>query len=210
MKVSTAIDGSLIVRCQHFSCGAEDTAILKKSTFTELIYLFFIAIIFIASFDFTKISVNTDNIIFAVYCVAWGSAIIYAIFFKTLTIKVLDSYQIDLKNCLSAHPPYPLYQKIRMIRDKNEIAIVDGIEMVRDVEVQMSTYSDDDDTEFPASAKTVYKVVITFKSRESSIIESNFLDVASCEDNQIAFRKLMVETQATVEQINSFIAASTK
>lgn len=208
MKVSTVVDGSLIINCEHFSCGKEDNVHLELPNFTELTYLFFVVIILIASFDITRISVNTDNIIFAAYCVFWGSAIIYAIFIKTLTIKISDSYRIDLESCLSAYPPYSLYQKVRMIRDKNEIAIIDEIEMFRDIEVQMSTYSDDDSTEFSVSAKTIYKVVITFRSGESSIIESNLLDVTSCEKNQIAFRELMVETQATVEQIKSFLSAS--
>ena len=96
-----------------------------------------------------------------------------------------------------------------MIRYRNEICTIDEIEIIRDIEVKMSNYSDDDvNNEFPASAKTIYKVIVKFRSGESSIIESNSLDVASCEENQIAFRQLIAETQAAVEKIKIFITVS--
>jgi hypothetical protein len=97
-----------------------------------------------------------------------------------------------------------------MTPDENIVEVIDSIDIegTNNISVSVSSYYDDDIKGFPVSVETAYKVIIKFKSGEFSTIESNTLGVGSCNDNQIAFRELMIETQAAVEKIKSFLVSS--
>jgi hypothetical protein len=222
MKVSSSDDDTLIIQCERFEAGKEPFS-LPVPTSIELVYLFFLMIIFyfsgfnllkfLTELQLTTILYGKNHHLETIVCGFTFTLLIIEfgnnIFFKRVFIRKEKTYRIDRKSCVLPHPGYNYHQNM-MTPDKNIVETIDSIDIegTDNVSIRVSDYYDSDINGFPSWAEITYKVVIKFKSGESSTIESNSVGLGSCNDNQIAFRELMTETQAAVAKIKSFLAAS--
>jgi hypothetical protein len=222
MKVYSADDGTLIIQCERFESGKEPFSLLIP-TRIELIYLFIILTIFCFSgFDVLRSLSEVQSVI-----ISYGDShrleiIVYSftfilittesinnIFFRKVFIRKEEIYRVDRSCGILPRPSYNYHQNM-ITPDESFVDVIDSIDIegANNISVRVSSYYDDDIKGFPVSVETAYKVIFKFKSGEFSTIESNTLGVGSCNDNQIAFRELMTETQAAVGKIKSFLAAS--
>jgi hypothetical protein len=222
MKVSTAVDGSLIVECESFEGGKEKSFIrIPAVTPTEWGYLFSLILIsYLAGFNpvVTLMSVITNLIadwqthqfgsMILLFClILIGANLCYALFLKTVTRKITNSYRIDRNGAWSSYFPASFYRTPRIISEQN---IIDEIDLTEDAEAYLTppAYEDRNTSPPHVQISTNYQVVIRFSSGESIKIESNGLAVWYCDEDQVQFRELIAETKIVVEQIKSFLAAS--
>jgi hypothetical protein len=218
MKVSMVTNNTLTIRCENFEGGKEPVS-LPKPTLTELIYLFFIVLaIYFSRFNLfntlTSIGESIMNyqerhlfgsIAFGLFFVIVMINILQYLFFKKIALRVLHTYKINRDRCILPRPPYNYHKDMPKI-DSDFVDFIDEIDMNDDVEVR-TTYDTESGCE-SSCAFTIYKVIIKFRSGESSTIESNSLSVSSCDENQIAFRELIAKTNTAVGQIKSFLKVS--
>lgn len=220
MKVSLS-DNYIIIHRERFDAGKEPFHLVPK--FTELAYLSsFLIMICLSGFNWLNLLSEVQSAIITygdkhhlemiVYSVTFTILIIGFIddlFFRKVSIRVEYIYRIDRNHCVLPHPSYNYHQDM-IIPDENTVDVIDSIDIygVNNISTRISSYYDDDIKGFPVSVETTYKVIIKFRSGESSTIESNSLCVGSCHENQIAFRELMAEAQSSVEKIKLFLLSS--
>jgi hypothetical protein len=222
MKVSTAVDGSLIVECESFEGGKEKSCIrMPEVTRTEWGYLFFLILVgYFAGFNpLMALMSGIENlaadwqthqfvsIILSFALVIIGANLYYALFLKTFTLRVTNSYRIDRNGSWSPYLPPNFYRTPRIISDEH---IINEIDLTEDAKASLISPAYEDRLTSPPHVQilTYYQVVIRFSSGESTKIESNGLAVWNCDEDQAAFRGLIAETKTAVEQIKSFLAAS--
>jgi hypothetical protein len=225
MKVSTAVDGSVSVKCESFEGGKEKSFIrMPDVTPTEWGYLSLLILVsYLAGFNPVTMLMNAitnlevdwkthqfGSIILFLFFIISGASLFYDLFFKKIERKVTNSYLIDRDGSFSADPSSNFYRKASLISDLNTVNIIDEIDLTEDVEacITSTDYERRHNSSPNVRILTNYQVVVRFNSGASSTIESNALAVWRCDDDQVAFRKLIAETQASVEQIKSFLAAS--
>jgi hypothetical protein len=222
MKISSSDDDAIVIQCERFEAGKEPF-LLPVPTLIEIVYLFsFLVIIYFSNFNWLKFlsEIISTIIVYGenhhIEIIIYGFTIMIStiggvsnLFFKKVFVRVENVYKINRSRCILPRPSYNYHQDM-IIPDKNFVDVINSIniEGTNNISVRVSSYYDDDIKGFPVSVETAYKVIVKFKSGESSIIESNTLGVGSCDDNQIAFRELMTETQSAVEKIKNFLAAS--
>lgn len=120
MKVSTAVDGSLIVECESFeSEKAKSSVLMPEVTRTEWGYLLFLILIsYLAGFNplailmdvITNLEVDWKthqfgSIILFLCLIILGVGIYYDLFLKTVTRKITNSYRIDRNGSWSPYLP---------------------------------------------------------------------------------------------------------
>jgi hypothetical protein len=224
MKVSSSDDDTILIQVERFEPGKEPFS-WPIPTSTELVYLFFLIIIFyfsgfnllsfLTELQLTTLLYSKNHHLEIIICGFTVTLLIIEfgnnIFFKRVSIRKEKTYRIDRNFCVSPHPGYNYHQSM-ITPDENIVDMIDSIDIegTDNVLIRVSDYYDSDINGFPSWAEITYKVVIKFKSGESSTIESNRVSVSSCNDNQVALQELMTETQAGVEKIKSFLAASKK
>jgi hypothetical protein len=222
MKVSMSDDDTIVIQCERFEAGKEDFSWLIPQSI-EIVYLFlFLIIFYFSSFNLLDFLLEIQSVIVSygknhnleiiIYGITFTLLITESInntFFKRVSITKEKTYLIDRNHCILPRPSYNYHQNM-ITPDENIIEVIDSIDIegANNISARVSSYYDDDVKGFPVSFETAYKVIIKFKSGEFSTIESNTLGVGSCNDNQIAFRELMIETQAAVEKIKSFLVSS--
>jgi hypothetical protein len=227
MKLSTTVDG-LIVTCESFEGGKEKSFIrMPEVTLAEWGYLFLLILLsYLAGFNplavLTSIITNFEadwrshqfgSIILLLFFITTGAKIVYALFFKTFARRVTSSYRIDRDGSFHYLPNFG--RIIEITSDRNIVDLIDGIELTEGVRsyiaesyVPRTNYNLIYESPPTVQIATNYQVIVRFNSGASSIIESNGLAVWHCDDDQIAFRELITETQAAVEQVKIFLAAS--
>jgi hypothetical protein len=222
MKVSSSDNDTIIIQCERFEPGKEHSS-WPVPTLIELVYLCsFLIMICLSGFNWLNLLFEIQSAIIAygdkhhleiiVYGVTFTILIIGRIddlFFRKISIRAENIYRIDRNCCILPCPSYNYHQDM-IIPDENTVDVIDSIDIygVNNISTRISSYYNDDIKGFPVSVETAYKVIIKFKSGESSTIESNSLSVGSCDENQIALREIMVETQISVEKIKSFLVSS--
>ena len=222
MKISSSDDDAIVIQCESFEAGKEPF-LLPVPTLIEIVYLFsFLAIICFSSFNYLKFLSEIVSIIIAygenhhieivIYVFTFTILIIGNVndlLFKKVFIRSKNVYKIDRNYCILPRPSYNYHQGM-IIPDEDIVDVIDSIDIkgTNNISVRVSSYYDDDIKGFPVAVETAYKVIVKLKSGESSTIESNSLGVGSCDENQIAFRELMAETQTSVEKIKSFLVSS--
>lgn len=221
MKVSPSDDDTLIIQCERFEAGKEPFSLLIP-TRTEFVYLFILLItVYFSGFDvldflsevYSEIILYGEShrlavIVYSFTFILVTTGAIYDIFFRKFFIRKEKIYRIDRSSGILPRPSYNYHQNM-IIPEEDFVDVIDSIDIegASNISVRVSSYYDDDIKGFPVSVETAYKVIIKFKSGESSTIESNSIGVGGCNDNQVAFRELMTETQAAVTTIKSFLAA---
>jgi hypothetical protein len=222
MKVSSSDDDTIIIQCERFEAGREPFSLLVPTSI-EIVYLFlFLAIIYFSGFDWLNFLSEILSTIIAygenhhveiiVYVFTFTILIIGNVndlLFKKVFVRAENVYRIDRNYCILPRPSYNYHQGM-IIPDEDIVDVIDSIDIkgANNISVRVSSYYDDDIKGFPVAVETAYKVIVKLKSGELSTIESNSLGVGSCDENQIAFRELMAETQASVEKIKSFLVSS--
>ena len=222
MKISVVDDRYLIVQCENFEAGKEPF-LLPTPTSTEFVYFFIIILStylsgfnlldFLSKIELSIIAYGKSHPLNSI--MYWFALIlalvnaIYYLFLKRAIVRREKTYQIDRDSWILPRPAYSYHQNM-ITFDENFVDRIDSIEIddINNIAIRVSSYYDSDIEGFPSWAETTYKVIVKFKSGESSMIESNSLGVGSYDDNQIAFRELIAKTKIAVKQIQSFLTVS--
>jgi hypothetical protein len=225
MKVSTAVDGSLIVKCENFEGGKEKSFFrMPEVTPTEWGYLFAIVLVsYFAGFNPLVFLMSTianleadwkthqfGSIILCLFAIVTGVYLYYDLFLKTVSRKITNSYRIDRDGSFLPHTTSNFYRTAKIISDENIVSILDEIDLIEDTEacITSTNYERRHNCAPNVRILTNYQVVIKFNPGASSRIEFNGLAVWHCDEDQAKFREFIAETQAAVKQIKSFLEVS--
>jgi hypothetical protein len=205
MKVLMTANEALSIQTIHFETGKETP--FRLSTLVNIYpgYLWgiFILLILVTNTDLSQIRIFWESSLVnrLVYIFGFLVFIIKAIddfFIKVVNYRESNTFQID-KNGYFSCPS----EKIGMMGNVN---LVDELNIVKKVEIIVSMRRHPDDDGFQKFAPiTTYEVVAVLSSGKSVILENNSINLFHGDDNQVAFRELLAETQAAVEEINIFL-----
>jgi hypothetical protein len=202
MKVSTIDnDKLLMINCEKFEGGKTNIKSPNTIRIIGFLSLFVIPFIYGISLRGIKFYINNHlmlslSITFLLITVI--ISITHDFFLKTPVIRTYWIYQVDNNGCFSSYDGK--IKTISGIDIEGKDNIVKSFKIV--VDMPIGSYEED---ALYISSDIFYKVIVELNSGKYFSIEENSIGIYSHPENQVAFSKLMTETNIAADQIKSFL-----